>query len=160
MCALWTGVQTCALPIWRKKSAAAMPVRASASRTVSRSVSSALTISAARLARSWRRLASCAPKSAKPLPEPRTSSKSSSRSVIEHLLQPALIRSRTRSVVARRRNSLGRLLLKGMNHPDVIAQLQRIDDAIGIAALLDRQFADARTKPGEQLGDEIGRAHV
>src|SRR3546814_11587415 len=78
---------------------------------------------------------------------------SASRSGRDLLLQPALLLSRMMSVVARRRNSLGRLLLKGMNHPDVLAQLQRIDDAIGIAALLDRQFADARTKPGEQLGD-------
>lgn len=53
--------------------------------------------------------------------------------------------------MGRRRNPLGRFLLEGMDHPNVIAQLQRINDPIGVATLLDRQFPYTEPRPESGL---------
>ena len=50
-----------------------------------------------------------------------------------------------------RRNSALRLLLKGMDHPDIVCDLQRVDDAKRIAPFANCQFPDALTEPGEWL---------
>ena len=40
-----------------------------------------------------------------------------------------------------------------MDHPDVDFQLERINDAIGIAALLDRQFPNASAQACQRFGN-------
>lgn len=39
-----------------------------------------------------------------------------------------------------------------MNHPYIVAELKSVHDAIGVAALLDRQFPDSHPQSGEWLG--------
>ena len=46
-----------------------------------------------------------------------------------------------------------------MNHPYVLAQLQRVNEAIGITAFLDRQFPNAAAEAGQRLRN-IGHAAI
>ena len=51
------------------------------------------------------------------------------------------------------RNSTVRLLLKGMNHPDFLGYLQRIDHPKRIAPLPDRQFPHTGAEARKRLGN-------
>ena len=55
--------------------------------------------------------------------------------------------------MSRRGDAAGRLLLEGVDHPDVIIQLERVDQPVGVPALLDGQFPDARTEAVQRLGN-------
>ena len=40
-----------------------------------------------------------------------------------------------------------------MHHPDIVIQLQGVDDTVGAAALLDHQLPNTGAKTSERLGD-------